>query len=309
MNHNKKLSQGRLAQGRLGQGRLGQGRLGQGRLGFSLLELSFVLVITAVLIAVIAKGGQILGKSRAVSAQSITKSSPIPHISNLLIWYETTMENSFNEADLASGNINTWININPTVKTNNALAGVAPTYTKNAMNGLPALRFNGSTQFLTFDGTGIVNSDYTIVVVEQRRSSQPANYFIGGINGDFSIGYSETTTVIFDTNDGNIQLFTVPAYSSPIPKINIFRFSSITSITDNRDYYLNGTLMPWYSFGTPILNAVTDVYDGAQIGRNWDVFYYNGDIGEIIIFNKYLNDDERKSVEKYLSQKWSITIS
>ena len=31
-------------------------------------------------------------------------------------------------------------------------------------------------------------------------------------------------------------------------------------------------------------------------------------IAEIIIFDRYLNDDRRKSVESYLSNKWDIEV-
>ena len=36
---------------------------------------------------------------------------------------------------------------------------------------------------------------------------------------------------------------------------------------------------------------------------------FKGGMGEIIIFNRGLNDTERKSVESYLSQKWGVPIS
>jgi len=42
------------------------------------------------------------------------------------------------------------------------------------------------------------------------------------------------------------------------------------------------------------------------LGNN---LFYNGDIAEIIIYNKVLNDEERKVVEIYLSQKWSIKLN
>jgi hypothetical protein len=36
--------------------------------------------------------------------------------------------------------------------------------------------------------------------------------------------------------------------------------------------------------------------------------YYDGDIGEIIIFDRALKTEERQSIEKYLGQKWGIKI-
>jgi hypothetical protein len=49
-------------------------------------------------------------------------------------------------------------------------------------------------------------------------------------------------------------------------------------------------------------------YNNAQIGK-YSENPYKGDIGEIIIFNKYINDDERRNVEIYLSKKWGIELN
>lgn len=45
------------------------------------------------------------------------------------------------------------------------------------------------------------------------------------------------------------------------------------------------------------------------IGKTFNTEYMNGTIGEIIIFDRALNTEERRSVELYLSKKWSIKIS
>ena len=34
----------------------------------------------------------------------------------------------------------------------------------------------------------------------------------------------------------------------------------------------------------------------------------NGQIGEIIIYDRALNDNERMDIEKYLAKKWNIKI-
>ena len=97
--------------------------------GFSFIEISAVIIIVGVLISAVANGGYAIAKAKLYGARSLTKSSPIANISNLLVWYETTMTNSFSDADLFSTSIGTWNNINPTKKTNHATAGTAPTYT------------------------------------------------------------------------------------------------------------------------------------------------------------------------------------
>ncbi len=100
---------------------------------------------------------------------------------------------------------------------------------------------------------------------------------------------------------------TIPTYTSPIPRIHIARFSSAIG----RNYYINGasqTLIP--ATGAVATNGLV-YYDG-RIGlsapRTNEFYYYEGDIGEIIIFNKYVSDSEREDIEEYLGTKWGITV-
>ena len=47
------------------------------------------------------------------------------------------------------------------------------------------------------------------------------------------------------------------------------------------------------------------------IGRRSDsnIRYFDGDLAELIVYEKATSDSERKSVEEYLSQKWNIKIA
>jgi hypothetical protein len=59
-----------------------------------------------------------------------------------------------------------------------------------------------------------------------------------------------------------------------------------------------------------IADARTTGIDYNMIGGNaWaSNEFFRGDIGEIIIFNRYLKNDERLDIEKYLAKKWGIKI-
>lgn len=288
----------------------------QTKLGFSLFELSIVMLISALFIAAIAKGSRIASKAKILSAQSTTNSSPIPRMKNLLVWYETTMEDSFNSSESNSGSINTWYNLNPAIisktnsNANNAIAGVAPTYKQNAINGLPALVFNGTSNYFTFNGTSLANSDYSVAVVEQRLSQKSTNYYISGndtttLNYNLFLGYRLNGRSTFGQTS-NAYEATIANYSSPITRIHIFRFKSAVG----KDYYLNGVkqTLSVVIGGTPSLTTGLVSNNFAQIGRHFASSYYAGQIGEIIILNRYINDDERRDIEKYLGKKWGITI-
>jgi prepilin-type N-terminal cleavage/methylation domain-containing protein len=286
------------------------------KLGFSMFELLVVMVIISLMIAATSQGSRIIAKSRLLAAQSITKSSPIPRIKNLLVWYETTMEGSFISSEAAQGPISTWYNLNPALNgtntANNAAAGNAPTYTENQINNLPALVFDGASNYLTFDGTAIANSDYSVVVVEQRLSSQSNNYYISGngtatLNYNLFVGYElENKSAFGQTSNGYDTSVSDFSSTSIVNRIHIFRFNPSVG----KNYYINGAnqTLTEISGGTPSQTTGLVSNNNAQIGRHRSGYYYAGAIGEIAIFNKYINDDERKDIEQYLGKKWGITI-
>jgi hypothetical protein len=87
-------------------------------------------------------------------------------------------------------------------------------------------------------------------------------------------------------------------------KLNIVYFQ----YASNGDYrcYLNGAVdCPPNNRNINFVNQT--LYLGYNfLGNN---LFFNGDIAEIIIFDKILIDEERREVEKYLAQKWSIKLN
>ncbi len=289
-------------------------KLRNSKLAFSLIELSVVILIIGILVIGITKGSRIIRASKLRSAESITTNSPVASIDNIVIWVEATSEKSFNSGEAIdtaigqTGTISAWRDINPyTTTPNNAsqsTSGDRPRYLASAINGLPAVNFDGSTDFLGYDGTSIANSNYSIFVVEQRRNGLDDRYFlagaVGGVtNQNLHFGYRFNNTLTIDQWGNNTDI-AVPTFSNLTPRLHALRFGK----SIGRNYYLNGQ--------GPLINCVTVAcqtplisYISAQIGgRNSEKYF--GDIGEVIIFKKYLTNEERISVEKYLKSKWGI---
>jgi hypothetical protein len=88
------------------------------------------------------------------------------------------------------GTITTWNDLNPQTSlpnnpNQNGAATLKPQYTPKAINGLPALKFDRSTDYLNFNGTSIANSDYSVVIVEGRldnRGNNNTQYYYGYIS-------------------------------------------------------------------------------------------------------------------------------
>ena len=291
---------------------------------FSLIEISIVILIIGILVAGVTQSSKLIKYSRLNSARSLTQSSPVAGISDLMLWYETSLESSFLDAEQTDGStISTWYDNSPqsTVKNNASLdngdGGTAcagnPKFYESVFNGgIPAIRFDGVNDCLRFSGADLVGTNYTIFVVEQRRGS-PGRFFFGGTttgttNANFHFGYALQTYVRLGHYNVNLDYTSIPSYSSPTPRIHTGRLQAGSS----RDYWLNGGTTADATNSTASYTSVLVSNAGSALGRNVgpsSTMYFNGDLAEIIIYTRALKTEERQAVEDYLSKKYAITIS
>jgi prepilin-type N-terminal cleavage/methylation domain-containing protein len=286
---------------------------------FSLIELSVVIIVVGILIAGVMQGRSILKKAKLSTAQNLTKSSPVSNIKDLILWYETSLEDNFISSErVDKGTVSTWYDRNPqSITKNNASSSSSnkPKFYENVINGIPTVRFDGSNDFMTLDGSNLLNNSLSIFVVEQRRSAMNIlnSAFIGGNDNktgeNLYMGYNQETQMKFAFYNcnglgyDNTSIFT---YSSPTPRMHTATYNN-----NNRQvyYYVNGGETADDSI---ILSCQLSGNSGFAIGRtktNSSAKYFNGDIAEIIIFLRDLKKLERQQVESYLSQKYGITIS
>lgn len=132
---------------------------------------------------------------------------------------------------------------------------------------------------------GIVITDGNWTANSFTYTIHNANYFYyrtGGIYGlNSSLGIplkTPTITQLIDDGKGNIRLFT-----SGQATVNVNVLIPIKTIG-------------FFDVGGWMLN-------GAPAGES-----LNGVIGELIVFNRAINEEERKAVELYLSKKWAIKV-
>jgi prepilin-type N-terminal cleavage/methylation domain-containing protein len=282
---------------------------------FSLIEISVVILIISVLTAGIMQSRKLSAKARLANARGLTVNSPVATMGDLVLWYETTSEKSFNSTETFDGSVvTTWYDLNPDIETvrKNATATNQPLYKNNIINGLPAIKFNSSnSDYFSFDCSSISNSNYTIFITEQRRSSQSNNYFLGNNldlnieSGSFFLGYKQDTVVNYS---GYVtgSIINTYIYGTNITRIHSFDFNFST-----KKYYLNGTSQSISAPYNPYIRQAEDPISTCSIltlGKQL-TNYYEGFIGEIIIFRKYLGTSERKDVENYLGKKWGVVVS
>lgn len=286
------------------------------KFAFSLIEISLVVLIIGILIAGISTGIDLYQDARLSTARTLTKHSRVNRIPDLELWLETSLDESFIASEkIHNSNISTWIdnNIQGTNRktVSQTIVNERPKYIFRAFNNfIPAVQFDGSNDNFPFNSTYMNGGNFTIFAVEQRRSAGTHKYFIGGGSGVFHLGYSESSTIRvgqYGVADANFFDYTINSFKATeiIPRIHTFILSS----TNGKKYWLNGGSAPDKSSNNLSTLSNFSGYIGITEYSSGAPHYFNGDIGEIIIFSRELTDKERIDVEKYLSKKFNISLS
>ena len=255
---------------------------------FSLIELSIVVLIIGILIAGITSGSRLVRNSKLASAAQFTKSSDVNSIPDLVLWLEPTMPNSFaidpasstgslealpgsNYNKLTDKNnanyikdtdypsdldyISRWNDINPRATSKKSVVqdynSNRPRYVANAINGLPALRFNietgslvnGPLTFLysrsdhitTPQVTPLLKGDDSFTYIAVFRTSPLVLSNIG--NGHMAILDQSNGNENSITSSQNLQTAMTDSGYSTIRQLNIHQWGvdeSIISASVNR---------------------------------------------------------------------------
>ena len=121
---------------------------------FSLIELSIVILIIGILIAGAAQGINLYTKFKLSTARALTSSSPVSGIKDLVVWWDSVSEQSFDSSETYDGlQITNWYDLNPqtTAKNNarQASSSLRPYYKDKCINQLPCVNFNTSGTVMT----------------------------------------------------------------------------------------------------------------------------------------------------------------
>jgi prepilin-type N-terminal cleavage/methylation domain-containing protein len=121
------------------------------RQAFSLIELSIVILVIAILITGIIQARNIINKFQLQTARSLTNSSPALSIKGLELWLETTSLDSFSGAYPDNlDRISLWRDLNAQSSTKNdatqSNSSLRPYFYENVINGLPGIYFAPGTR-------------------------------------------------------------------------------------------------------------------------------------------------------------------
>ncbi|RIK83999.1 MAG: hypothetical protein DCC68_02270 [Planctomycetota bacterium] len=284
----------------------------------------------------------------ATSAQAVILGIggvPTPGDPNLTAWFRADSGVTLNGATVAQWDDLSDIALNTNRDVTHPTAANQPTFIASvpALNNMPAIRFDGSNDFLrrTVDGlpgsaaTGVPqpavgNSDRTVFAVVNNIMPRPATNGIehvlhwGSATNDFSYGVLAAaggTRTFSNHYWGGVDNGSVASSARP----------SVVTFTYDNDFLagigragadrmwvngMNAGLVDLQGTNTvPVApahqlktgsNASAQFALGSRIS-GWSEGYL-GDIAEVIIFDQALSDADRMSVEGYLSNRYGISF-
>lgn len=272
---------------------------------FNFIELAIAILIISVLVGGVLAGFKIIDKSRIATARNLTKNSPVNMVDSLFAWYETTLSDSLLQSENEEGlSLSEWKDIKISsiaVNATQSNGSYQPEFS-GKINHLTSVKFDGTGKYFNVNAANLNNADYTIIVVEKRSSGDSDNYFIGDSsitqnNENILLGYSSSGEVTHGQGGSNSYTSAVSSYSDSNGVARVFTFIQKSSL--GKKTYINGYLAGESSDTSRVRNLSNLV-----IGKD-----YNGEVGEVIVYNKALSNEERKVIEKYLGQKWSVKIT
>jgi hypothetical protein len=240
-------------------------------------------------------------------AVTLPPESPIPP-AGVLLWL--TGDDALVSA--ANGKVLLWRNASvPNVTAKAAAADHAPAAAANALNGHATVQFDGTDQLLmtSIDISPAAMPEGTVITVFRSKTAEKSP--LRKVYGDDNGSYDRAAGLDDRGGDKNFTLFSgsgVEGYfnlEADKPYIVVDQYSPKEfSGWVNGNAALTNLGAAW---GDQPDDALPNMYLGGT-GTSYSE-YWNGDIAEVIVYNRKLTEDERKLVEDYLAKKYGVTLT
>lgn len=197
-----------------------------------------------------------------------------------------------------AGQVTLWTNKGTAGAALNAVqinAGVGPTVAYGALNGKPVLSVDGTTALRTQNNLGIAGAqDRTLFVVGDRKNNGTMFFAHVGDGWDNrAFGIASHPEFLFSYTWGNDILFE----ARPSGMYELYDYM-IASSYSSAKLISGGTI---FSGSRAIAPATADT--PLYLGSRFDATC-QGNLAEVIVFNRALTPAERMWVEAYLRAKW-----
>ncbi len=214
-------------------------------------------------------------------------------VSNLTLWLDAADSATITQT---GGNVSQWDDKSGNgYHVTQSVGANQPTTNSRTINGLNVLDFDGS-DYLLRDTTPNISQPNTIFVVVQHDNSNNGYY----VDGDSTSG-SVRNAISSNSGSGQFHLYSGFSIFGGTMDQNLHIFTGI----------FNGGSSKLYQEGTQIAGANAGSYSlrglsvGVRASRSDN--YLDGIIGEIIIYDALLSDEDKNQVGQYLADKWGTT--
>lgn len=288
---------------------------------FTLIELSVVLIIVVALVIGIIAASSVVSSARLSQARNMTGSAPVLQVENLVMWLESTSKKSFEDSETRGDlPVSVWYDINPqSIIKNNFVASGSnrPIYTKNAVSGLPGLKFDGVDDFMTNTVPGLMgrmSAQATWIFVFKVDAMNKDQTFMSIEQGGNRFIIQLDSNNLFTQIEGNNNISTnVVADFLNVPYV----VTAIRKVGDNPPVaiYLNGEFS--YNSGNSNNEGSSEYDQGMNTFTNSVVIgnrdsaeeSVSGYLLEMIVYNRAITPQERFNIEEYLKKKWKLRMN
>jgi hypothetical protein len=243
----------------------------------------------------------------AVSGQSVIAApSTVPATNHLQLW----LRSDTGVATNASGGVNSWAD--QSGKGNNAKQTddtMAPSLVPNAINNLPAVRFNGNNNYLdvadapSIEITGDISSFAVIRVDDFSNYRSVWGKTVSNLPGptDWYLVSGTGVPLVYRGDGTSANLGNVTA-DRPV-RAGTYLILGFVMGGTTLTHYLNG-----FAIGSGQITAT--IADGAtalKIGSRDDlVTKMKGDLAELLIYDSALSDTDRNAIFDYLKNRYGL---
>ncbi len=188
-----------------------------------------------------------------------------------------------------------------------------PGYAASAVNFNPALTFNGTSQRMTMDGTKFPLGTSARTVIAVTSGALTASHGViswgdqaatgNGTRYTMEIGGGQRSLEISNSRYGNT------GGNTTLPGITTFT-NAASSTNAATQIFVNGTTVSnaLITVGNQPINTTS--LPTAYLGDNvvgGGGFWYNGQLSEMLVYNRVLTAAEQQMIESYLAIKYGVT--
>ncbi len=231
-------------------------------------------------------------------------------VSGLSLWLDGADPNGTGVPPANGANLSSWKdksgnNISVTASTNK------PTFSQNSLNGLGTIRFNGSSGTQYYFNTAAFSfgtSQRAAFFVIQNTgpasgaASVPHWFWPNTGNGANALSFNGW----IDTNVQGTQGLQSYTVSKNVFLIFSLQFGNTSSVGET---FNNGTSRGTFtktSGGSSFADATSGYGIGAIPADATGLYFFDGNIAEILLFNTSISNTQREQIEAYLALKWGL---